>query len=47
MPIDIKANLQKFIPHLIKAQEENLNEADTCQRLVKFFEEVLGYDVLT
>lgn len=47
MSVDIRSNLQKFLPHLLKAQEENLNEADTCQRLIKFFEEVLGYDVLT
>jgi len=46
MSIDIRSNLQKFRPHLFKAQEETLNEADTCQRIVKFFEEVLGYDVL-
>ena len=47
MSINICKALHKFMPYLIKAQEENLNEADTCQRLVKFFEEVLDYDALT
>ncbi|HEV8385012.1 MAG TPA: type I restriction enzyme HsdR N-terminal domain-containing protein [Candidatus Acidoferrales bacterium] len=36
-----------MLPVLLKAQEENLNEADTGQRLVMFFEQVLGYDPLT
>jgi len=47
MAIDIRRPLKKFVPHLIKAREDNLNEADTSQRLVKFFEEVLGYDAFT
>ena len=47
MSVDIHTSLRKFAPHLLKAQEENLNEADTCQRLVKFFEEVLDYDAIT
>ena len=47
MRVDIRRRLRKFVPHLLKAQEENLNEADTCQRLVKFFEEILDYDALT
>lgn len=47
MPVDIRRPLKKLLPHLLKAQEENLNEADTIQRLVKFFEEVLGYDAMT
>lgn len=40
----IKNSLKKFLPFLLQAQEQNLNEADTAQRLVKVFEEVLGYD---
>lgn len=46
MAIDIRRPLRKMLPVLMKAQEENLNEADTAQRLVIFFEEVLGYDPL-
>lgn len=47
MAIDIIKPLKKYLPHLLKAQEDNLNEADTLQRIVKVFEEVFGYDVLT
>jgi len=47
MPIDIRRPLKKLIPTMVKAQEDNLNEADTVQRLVIFFEEVLGYDPLS
>ena len=47
MAIDIKKPLKKIIPYLLKAQEDNLNEADTVLRLVKFFEEVLSYDPMT
>jgi hypothetical protein len=44
MPVDVRRSLKKFAPHLLQAQAENLNEADTVQRLIKVFEEVLGYD---
>jgi len=44
MGVDIKRSLRKFVPHLVKAREDNLNEADTLQRIIKVFEEVLGYD---
>jgi len=47
MPTDIRRPLKKLIPTMVKAQEDNLNEADTVQRLVIFFEEVLGYDPLS
>lgn len=47
MSVDTRRSLKKFVPHLLKAREDNLNEADTCQRLMKFFEEVLDYDALT
>ena len=41
---DIRRPLKKFLPHLLKAKEENLNEADTVQRVVLFLHEVLGYN---
>ena len=47
MPIEIRKPLKKLLPHLLKAREENLNEADTVQRVLKVFEDVLGYDVMT
>jgi hypothetical protein len=47
MSADIRRSLKKILPILLKAKEENLNEADTVQRLVMFFEDVLGYDQLT
>jgi predicted type IV restriction endonuclease len=45
--IDISKSLKKFLPHLLQAQRDNLNEADTVQRLIKVFEEILGYDAMT
>jgi len=47
MAINIKRQLKRFIPIFLRSQEENLNEADTGQRLIKFFEEALGYDSMT
>jgi len=47
MAIDIRKPLKKFLPHLLQAQADNLNEADTLQRLVKCFEDVLGYSAMT
>jgi predicted type IV restriction endonuclease len=44
MPVDIRKALKKYVPHLTAARDQNLNEADTVQRLVKVFEDVLGYD---
>jgi len=46
MVLDIRKPLRKLLPHLVKAREDNLNEADTLQRITKVFEEVLGYDPL-
>ena len=46
MAVDIRKSLKKYLPHLLKAQEENLNEADTLLRVIKIFEDVLGYDPL-
>jgi predicted type IV restriction endonuclease len=47
MAVDIRKPLKKFLPHLLKAQSDNLNEGDTVQRVIKVFEEVLGYDPMT
>ncbi|MBI4460844.1 MAG: type I restriction enzyme HsdR N-terminal domain-containing protein [Acidobacteria bacterium] len=47
MTVDICKALKKMVPHLLKARDENLNEADTVQRIVKVFEDVLGYDPMT
>jgi predicted type IV restriction endonuclease len=44
--IDIRKPLTKMLPHLLQAQKENLNEADTVVRLIKVFEEVLGWDAM-
>lgn len=47
MALDIRKPLKKFLPHLLSAREQNLNEADTVHRIVKAFETVLGYDLMT
>ncbi len=47
MAVDVRKGLRKFSPYLIKAQEDNVNEADTLLRIVKVFEEVFGYDPMT
>lgn len=47
MAPDIRRPLKKFLPHLIKARDDGLNEADTVQRLVLLFSEVLEYDPLS
>jgi predicted type IV restriction endonuclease len=36
-----------MLPHLLKAREDNLNEADTLLRIIKVFEEVLDYDPMS
>jgi len=46
MSKEVQKALRKLIPHLLKAQDENLNEADTLLRIIKVFEDVLGYDPL-
>ena len=46
MAIDIRKGLKKFSPHFVQARDGGMNEADTVQRLCKFFEDVLGYDAL-
>jgi predicted type IV restriction endonuclease len=47
MPSDISRTLKRYVPHLLQAQRENMNEADTVQRLIKVFEDVLGYDSMS
>lgn len=47
MTPDIRRTMRKMFPHLLKAQQDNLNEADTVLRIIKFFEEVLGYDPMS
>ncbi len=46
MALDIRKALKKYAPIMLKAQADNLNEADTVQRVVKVFEDVLAYDAL-
>jgi len=45
--LNIKPALKKMLPHLLAAQEQNINEADTLIRIMKVFEDVLGYDSLS
>jgi hypothetical protein len=47
MAIDIKKPIKNLVPYLLKAREENLNEADTIQRVIVVFTQVLGYDAMT
>lgn len=48
MPIDksTTASLRKFADAFREARDRGANESDTVMYLVKFFEEVLGYDSL-
>jgi predicted type IV restriction endonuclease len=46
-PPSIRAAFRKLAPFLIQAAEQNLNEADTVRRIVKVFEDALGYDGMT
>lgn len=47
MAIEITKPLKKYLPYLLQAREDSLNEADTVQRVVRVFEDVLGYDIMT
>lgn len=47
MTIKIRRALKRMRPHLLEARENNLNEADTVLRLIRFFEQVLGYDPMS
>lgn len=42
----IRSSLRRLQPFLIQAREQNINEADTVVRVVKVFEDVLGYNPL-
>jgi hypothetical protein len=44
MTPDIRKPLKRFLPYFLQAREAGLNEADTVLRLIKFLEEVLGYN---
>ena len=44
MRLDIRRPLKSLLPHIRKAVEDNLNEADARQRISRLLEEVLGYD---
>lgn len=46
-PIDIRKPVKKFLPHLLQGKADNLNEGDTVMRVVKFFEDILGYSAMT
>jgi len=47
MAVDIRKPLKQLLPLLLRAREEDLNEADTVRRLIKVFEDVLGYEDMT
>ena len=47
MSAEVKRSLKKFLPHLLQAKADALNEADTVQRIIKVFESVLGYSLLS
>ena len=44
MSVDIRKPLKKVLPLLLQAQKDNLNEADTVQRIIKVFVDVLGWN---
>lgn len=46
-PPSIRVSAKKFLPFFVQARDQNLNEADTVQRVVRFLERVLGYDAMT
>jgi hypothetical protein len=47
MKTNIAHGLKKYLPHLLQAQQDNLNEAETLKGIDKVFEDVLGYDSWT
>lgn len=47
MAVDILKDLKRYVPIFQQAHDQGINEAETSQRLSKFFEEVLGYDVFS
>jgi predicted type IV restriction endonuclease len=46
MPKDVLAQVRRFAMAFKEARDRGANESDTAMYLVKFFEEVLGYDSL-
>jgi hypothetical protein len=46
IPKDVLAQLKRFATAFKEARDRGANESDTAMFLVKFFEEVLGYDSL-
>jgi hypothetical protein len=46
IPKDVLAQLKRFATAFAEARDRGANESDTAMFLVKFFEEVLGYDSL-
>jgi predicted type IV restriction endonuclease len=47
MSVDIVKDLKRYIPIIQQAHDQGINEAETSQRISKFLEEVLGYDVFS
>lgn len=47
MAIDLRRPLKKFLPHLLQAKNDNLNEADTVMRVIKVFEDVLEFSAMS
>ncbi len=47
MAVDVRKALKKISPDLIKAKDENLNEANTRELIIKVFEDVFGYEITT
>jgi len=43
----VRSALRKVLPYLVQAKDQNLNEADTVERVVKMLTDVLGYDGMT
>jgi len=46
MDRQIVKGIRKYISVFQEAKDKDINEADTVTRIIKFLEEVLGYDVL-
>lgn len=46
-PQDVKTSLRKILPDLLKAKQDQLNEADTVTRIILVLQNVLGYDIMT
>ena len=44
MSVDIRESLRKIQPELVEARKAGLDEAQTVERVSRFFGSVLGYD---